>query len=306
MLYSIDNGKVYEADIKNVTITDQHKYFGFISYDKSETVLQKFGFNGRLLKDLAGNNAMAFENHEGFDFICVNVLNRKTLAAQTERVYIYVRKEVILFISKNVTLLEKMMRKVIDNESLNTGFNRILSTFFEKLTANDVNVLEKIEQEISNLENALIASKKRDCVKEIISLRKRLMAFKRYYEQLLDVLDELQENENSILNENSLRYFKIYTNRVDRLYHNILNLRDYVTQVREAYQAEVDIGLNNIMKIFTVITAIFLPLTLLVGWYGMNLQMPEFKWPLGYPLVIVLSVAIVVFCLTYFKKHKWF
>jgi magnesium transporter len=47
-----------------------------------------------------------------------------------------------------------------------------------------------------------------------------------------------------------------------------LNLRDYVTQVREAYQAELDISLNNIMKIFTVITAFFSPLTLLVGWYA--------------------------------------
>jgi magnesium transporter len=93
---------------------------------------------------------------------------------------------------------------------------------------------------------------------------------------------------------------------VDRLYHSVLNLRDYVTQVREAYQAEVDIGLNNIMKLFTVLTAVFLLLTLLVGWYGMNLQMPEFKWAFGYPLVIIIAVAIVVFCLVIFKKKKWF
>ena len=71
----------------------------------------------------------------------------------------------------------------------------------------------------------------------------------------------------------------------------VLNLRDYVTQVREAYQAQIDINLNKVMKIFTVITSIFLPLTLIVGWYGMNLKMPEYSWVYGYPFVIGLIVV---------------
>jgi magnesium transporter len=200
-----------------------------------------------------------------------------------------------------------MMPCFTESDDINIVFDRMLSTFFERLTAQDVVFLDKIEQEISNLENALISSKRqKNCVKEIISLRKRLLVLKRYYEQLLNVLDELQQNENDTLHGNSLRYFKIYAGRVERLYHSVLNLRDYVTQVREAYQAEVDISLNNIMKIFTVITAIFLPLTLIVGWYGMNLNLPEFQWSFGYPFVIILSVAVVVLCLIIFKKRKWF
>jgi magnesium transporter len=59
------------------------------------------------------------------------------------------------------------------------------------------------------------------------------------------------------------------------------------------------------MKIFTVITSIFLPLTLLVGWYGMNLQMPEFNWPFGYPFVILLSVIVVIVSIVIFKRRKW-
>jgi magnesium transporter len=93
---------------------------------------------------------------------------------------------------------------------------------------------------------------------------------------------------------------------VDRLYRNVNNLRDYVTQVREAYQAQEDINLNSIMKLFTVITAIFLPLTLIVGWYGMNFPMPEYNLSFGYPLVIALSALVVAVCVGYFKKHDWF
>ncbi|MPN50396.1 Cobalt/magnesium transport protein CorA [bioreactor metagenome] len=60
------------------------------------------------------------------------------------------------------------------------------------------------------------------------------------------------------------------------------------------------------MKIFTVITAIFLPLTLLVGWYGMNFHMPELQWAYGYPAVIVVSIALMVALILLFKKKDWF
>ncbi len=67
----------------------------------------------------------------------------------------------------------------------------------------------------------------------------------------------------------------------------------------------LDYNLNNIMKLFTVITTIFLPLTLIVGWYGMNFtNMPELTWQYGYPAVIVFSVIVVMFCVIAFKKYK--
>jgi magnesium transporter len=178
--------------------------------------------------------------------------------------------------------------------------------FFERLTAGDPQYLEKLEKEISSLEDSLLSGGGKNAVKEIVSLRRRLLNLKHYYEQMLDVLDGVRENGNGLLSETALRYFHVYDGRTDRQYHSVLHLRDYVTQVREAYQAEVDISLNHVMKTFTVITAIFLPLTLIVGWYGMNLQMPELHWPYAYPAVIALSLFVVAFCLRYFKKNNWF
>ena len=60
------------------------------------------------------------------------------------------------------------------------------------------------------------------------------------------------------------------------------------------------------MKVFTVITSIFLPLSLLAGWYGMNLQMPEYRTPLAYPVIIGISAALVLVLLVIFKRKKWF
>lgn len=83
-------------------------------------------------------------------------------------------------------------------------------------------------------------------------------------------------------------------------------LREYGLQVRELFQAEIDIRQNRIMKILTIVTTIFLPLSLVAGWYGMNfVGMPALTWKYGYPVAIIVSVLIVLICLWIMKKKKF-
>lgn len=139
----------------------------------------------------------------------------------------------------------------------------------------------------------------------IISLRKDLLNFKRYYQQLELIFDELLANENDLLSDSGVRYCGIIQRRIDHLLNDAVNLRDYIAMVLDSYQSQLDYRQNNLMKVFTVVTAIFLPLTLLAGWYGMNFDMPEFKSVYGYPAVIAVSAAIVLFLIIIFKKKKW-
>ena len=77
-------------------------------------------------------------------------------------------------------------------------------------------------------------------------------------------------------------------------------------QLRDLYKAHIDIKQNRIMTVLTVVTTVFMPLTLIVGWYGMNFKyMPELEWRLGYPIVIVISLIIVAGSLLFFKLKKW-
>ena len=83
-------------------------------------------------------------------------------------------------------------------------------------------------------------------------------------------------------------------------------MREYCLQVRELFQAELDIRQNRIMKILTIVTTVFLPLSLVAGWYGMNFTgMPELSWAYGYPAVIVGSAVIVLLTLWIMKKKKF-
>ena len=84
------------------------------------------------------------------------------------------------------------------------------------------------------------------------------------------------------------------------------SLLDYTVQIRDTYQSKLDVKQNRIMTVLTIVTTVFMPLTLIVGWYGMNFKyMPELDSKWGYPVVIAVCIAIVISSLLFFKRKKW-
>ncbi|MCC8074244.1 MAG: hypothetical protein LIO62_08995 [Clostridiales bacterium] len=110
----------------------------------------------------------------------------------------------------------------------------------------------------------------------------------------------------SLIDEKNLQCFKIFTDKAIRIKDNVDLLRERTVHLWDAYQACLNMRLNQTMKIFTLMTTIFFPLTVIVGWYGMNFQyMPELHWKYGYLFVIVLSITVVIVLFFWFKTKKW-
>lgn len=171
--------------------------------------------------------------------------------------------------------------------------------FLLELTANDIYRLETLENMIISLEDRLFLdpSPSDAGIHDIIKVRKDLLKAKRYYEQMEFLSDEMSAVDPS---------FSFIDKKFDRLMEFVLHLQSYIESVRDAYQAQIDIEQNQIMKFFTVVTTIFTPLTLITGWYGMNFIMPEYDWPQGYTYVTALSLGVVLGLVMLFRRKKWF
>lgn len=181
---------------------------------------------------------------------------------------------------------------------------RFVYDFLEMLVMNHPQKLEFLENQIAELEEDVFKGILNKFNHRMISVRKEVNALSHTYRQLDDLNMELIENE--FFSENELHYLKLFSNRIHRLREETIMLREYSMQVREVYQAQLDLRQNEIMKVLTVITAIFMPLTLIAGWYGMNFtNMPELTWEFGYPMIILISILIILFCIWLFKKKKY-
>lgn len=239
---------------------------------------------------------------DGGYFLAFRFCDVKNVHSGTQRCEIVCTKDRLIFFGNLPRLTELLSSFSKDSEPFFA-----LAKMFEDMTSDDVDALDSAEDEINKLETSLISSKKQGNISsQIINLRRSLLKIKRYYEQLAVVLDRLADNENEIIPLKEVPLFEALGRYVHYLLQLVIDLREYVTQVREAYQEYLGIEQNNVMKIFTVITGVFLPLTLIVGWYGMNLKMPEFEWEYGYPFVVALSVIVCAGCFFLFKRKKWF
>ena len=167
-------------------------------------------------------------------------------------------------------------------------------------------MIENFETELDKIEDRILSGDTDGTLPRVNQIRTIVRRLLIHYEQLIDMVQELEENENSFFSEDNLRYIHLFLNRMDRYHATASTLRDHAMQVRDLYREQLEVRQNRTVTLLTVVTTIFMPLTLIVGWYGMNFtNMPELDSPLGYPLVIVVSIAVIVGMLVFFKKKKW-
>ena len=186
------------------------------------------------------------------------------------------------------------------------SLERFLYDFLEQIVDNDLLLMEQYEEELDQIEDSILTSKGQGDLARVNEIRSDIRKLLIHYEQIIDMTQELEENENGFFSEENLRYIHLFMNLMGRRHDSAVSLRDYTMQVRDLHNAQLEVRQNRTMTLLTVVTTIFMPLTLIAGWYGMNFRyMPELDWRFAYPAVIVVSIAIVVFCLILFKKKKW-
>ncbi|MBQ4474013.1 MAG: magnesium transporter CorA [Lachnospiraceae bacterium] len=186
------------------------------------------------------------------------------------------------------------------------SLERFLYDFLEQIVEHDLSIMEKYEDELNQIEDNILYAEGQGDLSRVIEIHNDIRKLLVHYEQIIDMTQELEENENGFFDEENLRYIHLFMNLMVRRHDSAASLRDHASQVRDLYHAQLEVRQNRIMTLLTVITTIFMPLTLIVGWYGMNFRyMPELEWRFGYITVIVVSLVVVIACLVFFKKKKW-
>ena len=204
-------------------------------------------------------------------------------------------------------VVERMVKRIKGRKRWKVPcLERFIYDFLELIIARDLSILEKYEKELDEIESDILDDAKNANLERVNEIRGDIRELRIHYEQLIDLGQEFEENENNFFKAKNTRYFRLFTDRMTRLHDTANSIRDYTVQIRDLYHTQMDIKQNRIMTLLTVVTTIFMPLTLIAGWYGMNFRyMPELESRWGYPIVILVSIAIIVLSLILLKKKKW-
>ena len=235
-----------------------------------------------------------------------SIPDRENISAPNTNFAFALDEKGIVFIDDS-GFVDKTISNIISSKRWTMpSLERFIYDFLEQIVSCDQIILERVDKELDTIESNILDGEEKDPSQRVSRVRSDLRDMRIHYEQLLDLGQELEENENDFCNEDNTRYFHLFTQRVSRLHDLTASLREYSIQIRDLYQSQLDIKQNRIMALLTIITSIFMPLTLIAGWYGMNFKyMPELEYKWAYPAVIAVSVAIVIVSLIFFKKKKW-
>lgn len=202
-------------------------------------------------------------------------------------------------------ILKEMERNQIFEK---TCVSHILFEFLEYQVKDEIEFLQKYEEKLAAMEDRIMSGKRErsDVPGAILRARKELAKISSYYGQLLNVSQTLTENYNGLLKDDECVLFHLLSGRMARLTEHGKELREYALQIREIYQVHIDMKQNHVLSFLTMVTVIFMPLTLIAGWYGMNFKnMPELNWNYGYQVCLAASVIIILIEIWYFNKNGW-
>ena len=234
-----------------------------------------------------------------------SVPDRDNIAGDCHKFAFALDEKGIVFIDPGDTVSGIMSRIIETKKWRIPSLERFIYDFLEQMIHEDSRILENYEKKLDAIDNDIDSGKDAD-LDGLNDIRCDLRDLRTHYSQLIDLAQEFEENENNFFKADHIRFFRLFSNRVSRLYGMVNSLLDYSGQVRDTYQSRLDVKQNRIMTVLTIVTTIFMPLTLIVGWYGMNFRyMPELDSVWGYPAVIIISILIVVFSLVFFKRKKW-
>ena len=310
MFYQIKD-KLREIEFSQ--IDEQYITAGFVTKAQLEEIGTALGFAQSTIEacqSASKNFRSGVEVYDEYTFTELRIINPDD--KHEDCVALYIKKNMIIVVDVedyDSSTKTKFLEAINQFSSKNATLEKIIYSFIESLISNDFKYIEDKGIEVTELEEDILKENVDDNINlDMLQLKKELLRLHNYYEQLLDITDAIEENENEIFeSDDDLRYIANLSLKITRLREDADSLSSSVTHLQDAYSSFLDLKLNNTMKIFTVITSIFFPLTLIVGWYGMNFSsMPEFAWKYGYIYVITLSVTVVAVLTIIGKRKKWF
>ena len=179
-------------------------------------------------------------------------------------------------------------------------------TLIDVLIDNYFIVLEEIGESIEEIEDILIYEPKPETLQKIYDLKRKNIDLRKSIWPTREVINKLQREQSKLISEDLQIYLRDIYDHIFRITDLLDNYRDIIFGMLDIYLSSISNKMNDIMKVLTIISTIFIPLSFLAGFYGMNfIHMPELSNPIAYPILIIVMICISTLMILFFKKKRW-
>ena len=284
---------------------------GVHKVDVLEAFGKQFGLHPLLLEDIANTDQRPkLDDYETCLFLVMKML-AKTDRGDTlvEQVSFVIGRNYVLSFQENGTDVFRPVRDRLrggKGRLRQHGADYLLYALVDAVVDEYFSVLEALGEKIESLQDRVVVNPNPDTLKDIHALKRQLLFVRRAVWPLREAINNLSRSEHLLLRDATKVFFRDVYDHVIQIVDTIETLREMVSANLDIYLSSISHRLNAVMRVLTVITTIFMPLSFIASIYGMNFEhMPELKWEWGYPLILGIMGLVAGGMLIGFRQRKW-
>lgn len=306
------------ATINDVAVFDKEKTTKWINviWVHNEKIIDEigahYGIHPLVLEDIANTTLRPkIEEYDNYLFIIIKIIyfSSETHEFEIDQLSLIIWDDYVISFQEADNNVFKWIIERISNKK--GKISRLWSDYLMYAIIDAVVdqyffAIEQVSEKMEELEDELMLSADKKLLNKIYSIKKEIVYLKKSIWPLREVISTLQHSENKIIKKNTSIFIRDVYNHTIQVIETVETFRDLTSGMLELYLSSVSNKMNEIMKVLTIFSAIFIPLTFLAWVYGMNFQyMPELAMKWTYPAWWLFCIFVTILMLVAFKKKKW-
>ncbi|MFJ7752129.1 magnesium/cobalt transporter CorA [Peribacillus muralis] len=272
-----------------------------------ELLSNHFHFHPLAIEDCLDdfNQRPKMDFYENYQFLVIHALKQKIFSAVELDMFVG-EKWIVTFHKEDMPELEKIWEEILANKMLKQGPFFLMHRIIDRIVDEFFPPVYKMESDLGVIEDNTDNETINDLMDQLFDLRTDMSRLRRTILPMRDLLYRMISSERLKYLKDQHLYFNDVYDHLLKLTEMLESYRDFSSDIRDSYLSVNSNNMNSTMMTLTVITTIFMPLTFIVGVYGMNFEnMPELTWHYGYFLILGLMGGIALMMFLYFVKKGW-
>ena len=267
-----------------------------------------FGLHPLAIEDcLTFDQRPKLEEYPGHLFIVIHELGLKDLELESREVHAFVGERFLITVhERGCRNIEALATRVLGDETLQErGVGFIYYLLADGIASQNISILDELAESIDDVEDRMLACANASVLSTVLQLKRALGAARRTLSPQRDLFSALARVESRLVNERTRFYFRDVYDTLARAAETIEVSRDLLSNILDAYFSQVSQRTNEIMKSLTLLSAVFLPLTFVTGFFGQNFADLPFHSPALMWTALAICLLLPPLMLLWFRSRKW-
>lgn len=284
---------------------------GLNNMDIIESICKSYNIHSLVMEDILNTDQRPkIEDYESYIYMVAKMIYFDNSLMVVEQVSIILGKGYVISFGERVGDVFNSIRERLRKSSVHirkSGADYLAYSILDSIVDGYFGVLERLGDEIDEVEDGLLNNPKMEGLIKMRKLKRDLLFLHKSIWPLREVASGMERNENNLIKRSTIFYIRDVYDHIIQAIDTTETFRELIAGLMDVYLSSISNKMNEIMKVLTIISTIFIPLTFIAGVYGMNFKyMPELQWSFGYFTILLSMVIIAALMILYFKRRKWF